>query len=88
VALKRKPVEFPSWHLTDQAKMLEALGELSVQGWRGALTPTGSGAWQLELNADNPTRQVIAADGDWLVLDWDLRKLTVEECAEDYDEVT
>jgi hypothetical protein len=40
------------------------------------------------LNADNPTRQVIAADGDWLVLDWDLRKLTVEECAEDYDEVT
>ena len=46
------------------------------------------GAWRIELNADNPTRQVVAEAGDWLVDDFGLRKLTAAECADNYDEVS
>jgi len=38
------------------------------------------------LNADNPTRQVIAELGDWLVSDMGLRKLSAEECEANYEE--
>jgi hypothetical protein len=84
--LTRKPLPLTAWHLTDQAAMLEALGALSEQGWRGSLAPT-NGMWKLEVNADNPTRQISAETGDWLVLDWDLRKLSDDDCTANYDGV-
>ena len=86
VQLQRKPIALTAWHLVDQAAMLAALGDLSAAGWRGGITMVG-GAWRIELNADNPTRQVVAESGDWLVDDFGLRKLTAAECADNYDEV-
>ena len=85
--LQRKAVPLDAWHLTDQAAMLSALGDLSADGWRGGITQTG-GTWHIELNADNPTRQIIAGAGDWLVDDMGLRKLSAAECADNYDEVS
>lgn len=84
VIVTRKPVDLTAWHLTDQASMLEALTVLSGQGWRGALSPLDSG-WQLELNADDPVRQVMATLGDWLIIDGGLRKLSDAEVAADYE---
>lgn len=86
VLLQRKPVPLPAWHLTDQSAMLEALGDLSAQGWRGAIAcnPVDS-TWRIELNADDPTRQVIAETGDWLVDDFGLRKLTNAEFDDNYE---
>jgi len=85
ITLVRKPVELVGWHLVDQSAMLDALTVLSESGWRGAITQF-SGGWRLELNADEPTRQVIAELGDWLVSDMGLRKLTDAECAANYEE--
>jgi len=84
VIVTRKPVDLTAWHLVDQAAMLDALSVLSGDSWRGSLSPLESG-WQLELNADNPTRQVIAELGDWLVLDGGLRKLSAAEVTADYE---
>ena len=84
VTLTRKPVDLTAWHLVDQAAMLDALSVLSGQGWRGSLSPADS-VWVLELNADNPVRQVIAELGDWLVLDGGLRKLSDAEITADYE---
>ena len=86
VQLQRKPIALTAWHLVDQAAMLAALGDLSAAGWRGGITNVGA-VWRIELNADNPTRQVVAEAGDWLVDDFGLRKLTAAECADNYDEV-
>ena len=85
ITLVRKPVELVGWHLVDQSAMLDALTVLSESGWRGAITQF-SGGWRLELNADEPTRQVIAELGDWLVSDMGLRNLTDAECAANYEE--
>ena len=86
VSLRRKDIDLPAWHLVDQAAMLDALGYLMGQGWRGGLTANpGDGSWRLELNADNPTRQVIAETGDWIVLDMELRKLSAAECNANYE---
>lgn len=85
--LQRKPIALTAWHLADQSAMLAALGDLSAAGWRGGITMVG-GTWRIELNADAPTRQVVAEAGDWLVDDFGLRKLTAAECADNYDEVT
>ena len=84
VTVTRKPVDLTAWHLVDQAAMLDALSVLSGDGWRGSLSPLDDG-WQLELNADNPVRQVIAELGDWLVLDGGLRKLSDAEVTADYE---
>lgn len=86
VTLTRKPTPITAWHLSDQTEMLDALSALADAGWRGALAPVGEG-WRLELNADNPTRQIIAEVGDWLINDagW-LRKLSDAEVAADYEE--
>ena len=83
VTLTRKPTPITAWHLTDQTEMLDALTSLADAGWRGALAPVGDG-WRLELNADAPTRQVIAEIGDWLVIDGGLRKLSDAEVTEGY----
>jgi hypothetical protein len=84
VTVTRKPVELTAWHLIDQAAMLDALSVLSGQGWRGSLSPEDS-VWVLELNADDPVRQVIAQLGDWLIIDGGLRKLSATEVAADYE---
>ena len=84
--LIRKAVEVPAWHLATQSDMLTALADLAGDGWRGAISRNPDGTWRIELNADNPTRQVIAATSDWLVDDFGLRKLTAAECAANYDE--
>ncbi len=86
--LQRKAVGLTGWHLVGQADMLDALSFLSEQGWRGAISfDTATSQWRIELNADSPTRQVVAGTGDWLVLDMGLRKLSDAECTENYDEV-
>ena len=86
VVLHRKPVPLTAWHLTDQSAMLTALGELSAEGWRGQLScnPVDS-SWRIELNADDPTRQVIGQTGDWLVDDFGLRQLTAAEFDDNYE---
>jgi hypothetical protein len=84
VVVTRKPVELTAWNLTDQSEMLDVLSALSADGWRGSLCPTETG-WSLELNADDPVRQVIAEIGDWLVVDGGLRKLSSAEVAADYE---
>jgi len=84
VTLTRKPTPITAWHLTDQTQMLDALGTLSDQGWRGALAPVGDG-WRLELNTDTPIQQVTVEIGDWLVIDGGLRKLSDTEITEGYE---
>jgi hypothetical protein len=84
IELVRKPTPLTAFELVDQAAMLEALTFLAGLGWRGALSPE-DGVWVLELNADNPTRQVIADVGEWLVLDGGLRKLSAAEIEADYE---
>ena len=84
VTVTRKPVALTAWHLTDQAAMLDALSFLSAQGWRGSLSPTDTG-WNLELNADDPVRQVIAELGDWLIVDGGLRKLSAADVTANYE---
>lgn len=86
VVLTRKPVGLTAWELVDQSAMLDALTVLSADGWRGAVLQADGGGWLLELNADSPTRQVVARVGDWLVVDMELRKLSAEECAANYEE--
>jgi len=82
--LQRKPVALPAWHLDDQAAMLAALGDLMESGWRGAIAHNGT-TWQIELNADNPSRHIIAVIGDWLVLDFELRKFTDAQISDNYE---
>ena len=86
IVVTRKAVQLDAWNLVDQAAMLDALTALSSQGWRGALLQSDSGGWTLELNADSPTRQVVASVGDWLVVDMGLRKLSAAECDANYEE--
>lgn len=82
--LQRKQAALAAWHLSEPADMVAALTELTTQGWRGGLT---SDPWRLELNADEPTRQITASLGDWLVDDMGLRLLTAAEVTDNYDEV-
>ena len=82
----RKSAPLTAWHLTDQAALLAALGDIMGDEWRGAISHTGTG-WRLELNADNPARQVVAAVGEWLVQDFELRKFSDAEISDYYDVV-
>ena len=84
IELVRKSTPLTAFELVDQAAMLDALTFLAAEGWRGALSPE-DGVWVLELNADNPTRQVVAELGDWLILDGGLRKLSATEVDADYE---
>lgn len=87
VTVRRQQVDLTAWQLIDQSDMVAALTALKASGWRGAISYDDTrDSWRLELNADNPTRQVIATVGDWLVLDIGLRKLTAGEFDENYDE--
>jgi hypothetical protein len=84
--VRRKPVDLQAWHLTDLTQMAEAFSALTADGWRGGINADAGGALRLELNQDNPTRHIVAALGDWLVLDMGLRLISATECADNYDE--
>jgi len=84
IELVRKPTPLTAFELVDEAAMLEALTFLSGQGWRGALSQSDDG-WQLEMNTDEPSAQVVAVVGEWLVVDGSVRKLSAAEVAADYE---
>lgn len=86
--LLRKPDPIDAWHLVDAAAMMTAFTALNEQGWRGGITAGDNGVLRLELNADNPIRQIIATIGDWLVDDIGLRLISDADCVANYDEVT
>ena len=86
IELVRKPVPLTAFELVDQAAMLEALTFLAGEGWRGALSQSDDG-WSLEMNIDEPARQVVAGVGDWLVVDGGVRLLSAAEVAASYEEV-
>jgi hypothetical protein len=86
IELVRKPTPLTAFELVDQAAMLEALTFLAAEGWRGALSQSDDG-WSLEMNIDNPVRQVVAVVGEWLVVDGGVRLLSGAEVAASYDEV-
>ena len=86
IELVRKPVPLPAFELVDQAAMLEALTFLAGEGWRGALSQSDDG-WSLEMNIDEPARQVVAGLGDWLVVDGGVRLLSAVEVDASYEEV-
>jgi hypothetical protein len=86
IELVRKPTPLTAFELVDQAAMLEALTFLAADGWRGALSQSDDG-WRLEMNTDNPVRQVVAEVGDWLVVDGGVRLLSASEVSASYDEV-
>ena len=83
--LRRKPIDLQAWHLTDLTQMAEAFSALTADGWRGGISADATGVLRLELNRDSPTRQVIAALDDWLVLDMGLRLMTAAEFDENYE---
>lgn len=86
VTVRRQQVDLTAWQLVDQADMVAALTALKASGWRGAISYDDSrDSWRLELNADNPPRQIIAAVGDWLILDIGLRKLSAAEFDANYN---
>lgn len=85
ISLRRKPLDIAGFHLTDANKMVDAHAALQANGWRGAIIPGDEGSLRLELNADNPTRHIVASIGDWLVDDMGWRLVTAEECAANYD---
>ena len=84
ITVQRKPVPLQAWHLADAAAMLAALDDLATVGWRGGLTNVGA-VWRIELNADDPTRQVVAETGDWLIDDFGLRALSAEDYDDNYE---
>jgi hypothetical protein len=86
IELVRKPVPLPAFELVDQAAMLEALTFLAGEGWRGALSQSDDG-WSLEMNIDEPARQVVAGLGDWLVVDGGVRLLSAAQVEASYEEV-
>jgi hypothetical protein len=86
IVLRRRDVDLQAWHLIDLSAMAEAFSVLTAEGWRGGISSDQNGDLRLELNRDDAD-QIIAAVGDWLILDMGVRLLTDEECAENYDEV-
>ena len=87
VLLTRKPIPLTTWHLAEPSDMIAALTTLIAQGWRGGVTCDETGTtWRLEVNIDNPTRQISASLGDWLVDDMGMRLLTATEVADNYTE--
>lgn len=78
----RTAENLPTWQLTDFAAIAAALEALSILGWRGQPKyDPNSQTWKLELNIDDPTQQVNATTGDYLVLDYTLRALSPAEYA-------
>lgn len=94
--VQRTTEDRPYWHLVDahnatldrvvstQEKMFDVIQTLTPEGWRGSVSCQPDATCRLELNADNPIRQVIASTGDRLVIDFDGLKLISEDQAEEF----
>ena len=61
-----------AWHITGMAAIEAAIDgiEAAQPFWRPGISRTQGGLWQVEFNADNPSRYVRAVQGDWLVIDF------------------
>lgn len=61
-----------AWHITDMAVIATAVAGVKAAQpyWRASITPTDGGSWQVEFNADSPSRYVRATIGDWLLIDF------------------
>jgi len=98
-SVQRTQEPLASWHLVDaehdgvgrvvtaQEKMFDVIAAVTPEGWRGVVVCLPDGTAKLELNADNPIRQVIARSGDLLVIDFDgLKVITAEQASEFFTE--
>lgn len=83
MTITRKTIAGKGWPLRTPEDMFAALGELTGQGWTGAVT-IEAGGWKLRLSADGK-QTVNATAGQWLVQDGALKAMSVAEFAEDYD---
>lgn len=97
--LERTQEVLVSWHLVDahddalgrvvsvQEKMFDVMSTMTAEGWRCNIASMPDGSAKIELNADTPTRQVVAVTGDRLVIDFDgLKKISAEQAAEFFTE--
>lgn len=83
MTITRKTIAGKGWPLRTPEDMFAALGELTGQGWTGAVTIEASG-WKLRLSADGK-QTVNATTGEWLVQDGGLKAMSAAEFADDYD---
>lgn len=83
MTITRKTIAGKGWPLRNPEDMFAALGELTGQGWTGAVTCEADG-WKLRLSADGK-QTVNATTGQWLVQDVGLKAVSVAEFGEDYD---
>lgn len=87
-----------AWHITDMTAIEAAIDgiEAGQPYWRPSISRTPEGLWQVEFNADNPSRYVRAVTGDWLLIDFvgaigdcpagpQLQKLSAAEAETYYD---
>lgn len=65
------------WPLRDTADLMAALTELKAQGWAGGIETVGD-TWKLVLRRDGKNT-VNAELGQWLVLDGDLKALSLTD---------
>lgn len=83
MTITRKTVAGKGWPLRTPEDMFAALGELTGQGWTGAVTIEASG-WKLRLSADGK-QTVNATTGEWLVQDGGLKSMSATAFTHDYD---
>ena len=83
-----KPIERPSWPLSDRDAMFDALDDLTTEGWRGGITCGQDSVWRIELNHTDGD-QVLAQVGQRLVNEpfGGLIVISEQECSDNYDEV-
>lgn len=65
------------WPLRDITDLMSALTELKAQGWSGGIETAGD-TWKLVLRRDGKNT-VNAELGEWLVLDGDLKALSLAD---------
>lgn len=85
--LIRKPDQLDAFNFNQPSVIMEAYSYFLANGWRGRIEADESGVLHIELNADNPTRQIIASIGDIIVDDSGWRKITQSEFESNYDVV-
>lgn len=86
--LQRKSDALDGWHLTDMASMGTCIDELAgvLPEWRGSMNRNANGAWELQFNADNPSRAIFVGVDDWLVIDLgQLMHFSADEFSTYYD---
>lgn len=98
MTVQRRQLPDTSWCITDMAVIEQAIdGVLAAQPyWRPSISRTEAGLWQVEFNADGPSRYVRAVTGDWLMIDFvgamgdtpagpQLQKLSADEAVTYYE---